>query len=145
MRALVQRVHSAAVTADGTPCGQIGPGLLVYVGIGHDADAARAEALAAKVAKLRIFEDEQGRLNRSVLQCGRAVLAIPNFTLLADAAKGNRPTFAAAAPGEVAEPVYEAFCEALAAAGCEVARGVFGASMAIVSEAAGPVNVIVDL
>ena len=145
MRALVQRVLSAEVRADGEVCGRVGPGLLVYIGVRPDSDAARAAALAAKVARLRIFEDDQGRLNRSVLDVGGAVMVVPNFTLLADATKGNRPELSGAAPADLAGPVYEAFCDSLAAQGCDVVRGVFGAYMKITSEAYGPVNLIVDL
>lgn len=144
MKALLQRVSQAQVEVAGQVVGRIGRGLLVYVGVAPLDDAASAEKLAHKVAHLRIFEDDQGKLNRSVLEVGGQVLAISNFTLLADTRKGRRPSFDTAAGGPAAEPLYEAFVAALANAGCTVARGVFGADMAITSTAAGPINVLVD-
>ena len=144
MRALVQRVDWAEVQEGGQVVGKIGPGLLVYVGVGSSDTPAQAAWLARKVADLRIFEDEQGKLNLSVRDARGSVLAVSNFTLLADARKGRRPSFVAAAPAEQALPVHQAFLEALRQAGLPLASGVFGGSMQIRSQAAGPVNVIID-
>ena len=144
MRALVQRVAEAAVEVDGRTVGRIGEGLLVYVGVAVGDTARQAEWLAEKVAHLRIFRDEQEKLNRSVLDVGGEVLAVSNFTLLADARKGRRPAFVAAAGYEQARPVDEAFVAALRALGVSVATGSFGAKMAVVSEGDGPVNIIID-
>ncbi len=144
MRAVVQRVAWAEVEVDGRVVGRIGKGLLVYVGVGVDDGPAEADWLAGKLAGLRIFTDREGKLNLSVKEVGGAVLAISNFTLLADARKGRRPTFAAAAAAEQAEPVHEAFLAALRRQGVDVQTGVFGAKMAIRSQADGPVNIIVD-
>ena len=144
MRAVVQRVAWAEVEVDGRVVGRIGKGLLVYVGVGVDDGPAEADWLASKLAGLRIFTDREGKLNLSVKEVGGAVLAISNFTLLADARKGRRPTFAAAAAAEQAEPVHEAFLAALRRQGVDVQTGVFGAKMAIRSQADGPVNIIVD-
>jgi D-tyrosyl-tRNA(Tyr) deacylase len=142
LRAVIQRVAEAAVTVDGTTVGAIGPGLLVLLGIGHDDDAAAVTALAGKVAKLRIFADEAGHMNRSVLDTGGAVLAVSQFTLLGDTRKGNRPSFIAAAPPEVAEPLYERFMAALRELGIEVATGRFGASMRVSLVNDGPVTIV---
>jgi D-tyrosyl-tRNA(Tyr) deacylase len=142
LRAVIQRVAEAAVTVDGTTVGAIGPGLLVLLGIGHDDDAAAVTALAGKVAKLRVFADEAGHMNRSVLDTGGAVLAVSQFTLLGDTRKGNRPSFIAAAPPEVAEPLYERFMAALRELGIEVATGRFGASMRVSLVNDGPVTIV---
>ncbi len=142
MRAVVQRVSEASVTVASETVGAIGPGLLVLVGVGHDDDAAGAVVLAGKVARLRIFADDAGHMNRSVLETGGAVLAVSQFTLLADTRKGNRPSFMAAAPPEVAEPLYETFVEALRALGLEVAKGRFGASMQVSLVNDGPVTIV---
>ncbi|MFB3891141.1 MAG: D-aminoacyl-tRNA deacylase [Phycisphaerae bacterium] len=144
MRALVQRVESAEVRVDGQVTGRIGPGLLVYLGVAAGDDSACAARLAEKVAFLRIFDDAQGKLNLSVRDAGGAVLAVSNFALLADARKGRRPAFAAAAPPEIAQPLYDDFVAELRKLGCTVACGVFRASMAVLSTAVGPVNVIID-
>lgn len=145
MKALVQRVSQASVSVDGQLAGSIGMGLLVYLGIAAGDDPAKARKLAAKVAALRIFRDDQDKMNLSVRDVGSQVLAVSNFTLLADTSQGRRPSFVAAAPGPDAQPIYEAFVEALAAEGCKVATGVFGADMTIDSQAIGPVNVLVDM
>ena len=145
MRVVVQRVARAAVHVDGAAVGAIGPGLLVLLGVARGDGPGQAEKLAAKVAKLRIFEDGEGRFDRSVLDAGGAVLAVSQFTLHADTAKGNRPSFSAAAPGPEAEPLYEAFCTALAAEGVKVERGVFGARMAVELVNDGPVTIILDV
>lgn len=145
MRALLQRVHRAEVEAAGEVTGRIGPGLLVYVGVAASDGPDEARRLAEKVARLRIFEDDRGKLNHSVQDVAGAVLAISNFTLLADARKGRRPSFAAAAAAPRAEPLHEAFVGALRGEGCCVECGVFGAEMTIRSDADGPVNVIVEM
>ena len=107
-------------------------------------DAAAASRLAEKVARLRIFEDEQGRFDRSLLDAGGEVLVVSQFTLIADTAKGNRPSFGDAAPPEEAEPLYEAFCGALRDLGVPVATGVFGARMAVELENEGPVTIVLE-
>ncbi len=142
MRAVVQRVSEARVTVAGETVGAIGPGLLVLLGVGHDDDEAAIAGLAGKIARLRIFEDEAGHMNRSVLDTGGAVLAVSQFTLLADTRKGNRPSFMAAAPPERAEPLYEAFTVALRQLGLEVATGRFGQSMEVSLVNSGPVTIV---
>ena len=144
MRAVVQRVVRAAVRVDGATVGEIGEGLLVLLGVARGDRPVEARRIAVKVAKLRIFEDDDGRFARSVLDSGGAVLAVSQFTLLADTAKGRRPSFSDAAPGPEAEPVYEAFCAALAEAGLRVERGVFGARMEVELVNAGPVTIVLD-
>ena len=145
MRAVVQRVSRASVSVDGTRVGAIGPGLLVLLGVANGDTEEAAVALAGKIARLRIFPDEAGRLDRSVLETGAAVLAVSQFTLLADTAKGNRPSFTAAAPPEEAEPMYERFCAALAAAGVPVERGLFGARMEVELVNDGPVTLVLEV
>jgi D-tyrosyl-tRNA(Tyr) deacylase len=147
VRALLQRVTSAAVRVGDETVGEIPPGrgLLVYVGIAVDDDVTNARKLAEKVANLRIFEDDAGRLNRSVLDVGGGVLVVPNFTLQADTRKGRRPAFVNAARPDVAKPLLEEFLAALAEQGCPPQQGRFGAEMHIPSQALGPVNVIVDI
>ena len=144
MRALVQRVAWAEVEVDGRIVGRIERGLLVYAAVGLDDTGEDAEWLAEKIANLRVFEDDQGKLNVSVRDARGGVLAVSNFTLLADARKGRRPAFVAAADFEQARPIDQAFCEALRRQGVSVQTGVFGAKMAVRSQAAGPVNVIID-
>lgn len=144
MRVVVQRVASASVTVDGEAVARIGAGLLVLLGVAAGDDAAAAGALAGKVARLRVFENDEGRFDRSVLDTGGAVLVVSQFTLHADTSKGNRPSFAAAAaPGE-AEPLYERFCAALRELGVRVETGVFGARMAVELVNDGPVTIILD-
>ena len=145
MRALVQRVDWAEVRVAGQTTGQIDRGLLVYVGVATRDTAADAARLAEKVAQLRIFEDEDGKLNLSCRDARGGVLAISNFTILADTRKGRRPAFIAAAQPELAERLYDIFSAALAEQGVQVARGVFRATMQIRSAAAGPVNVLIDV
>jgi D-tyrosyl-tRNA(Tyr) deacylase len=143
MRGMIQRVARAEVRADGKPVGQIGKGLLVY--IGPDDDEAHARKLAEKVSHLRIFEDDQDKLNLSVRDIAGGVLAVPNFTLMADARKGRRPAFVGAARPEQARPLFQAFVAALEGGGFAVAAGVFGAHMVIRSDADGPVNILLDV
>jgi len=145
MRAVLQRVRWAEVEADGNVVGKIDHGLLVYVAAGPGDGAAQAEQMAEKIAGLRVFPDKQDKLNLSVRDVRGGVLAVPNFTLLADARKGRRPAFGAAAPATVAEPVFDAFVLTLGKMGVAVAAGIFGASMLIRSSADGPVNIVLDI
>jgi len=142
VKAVVQRVSKARVTARGEPVGEIGPGLCVLLGVARGDGAAEAQQLAGKVARLRIFEDDEGRFDRSLLDVGGEALVVSQFTLLADTAKGNRPSFGEAAPPEEAEPLYESFCEALRAQGVPVETGVFGARMAVELVNDGPVTIV---
>ncbi len=144
MRAVVQRVTAARVTVDGAPRAEIGAGLVVLLGIARDDRSPEAERLARRVALLRVFEDAQGKFARSLLDVGGRALVVSQFTLIADTRKGNRPSFAAAAPPELAEPLYERFCAALAAHGLEVATGVFGARMAVELVNDGPVTIVLE-
>jgi D-aminoacyl-tRNA deacylase len=144
VRAVVSRVAWARVVADGELIGEIGPGLLVLVGVTHDDTEADAGWLAAKLAALRVFGDEQGKMNRSVTEVGGAALVVSQFTLYGDARKGRRPSYVAAAPPEVAAPLVEAVAKALAGAGVPVASGRFGASMRVESAADGPVTILLD-
>ncbi|MEJ7787557.1 MAG: D-aminoacyl-tRNA deacylase [Solirubrobacteraceae bacterium] len=137
MRALVQRVSRAEVRVGGEVVGRIGPGLLVLLGITHDDDAARADRLADKVRALRVFPDDEGRMNEPLGD--REVLCVSQFTLYGDARKGNRPSYVAAAPGAVAEPLYERFRERLGGAG-----GIFGADMAVELVNDGPVTLLLE-
>ncbi len=137
MRALVQRVTRASVAVDGRTVAAIGPGLLVLLGVTHGDDATGAERLAEKVRRLRIFDDADGRMNLAL--GGREVLCVSQFTLWADTRRGNRPSYAAAAPAAVAEPLYERFCEVLGAR-----RGVFGARMAVELVGDGPVTLMLE-
>ena len=137
---MVQRVSSARVT----PGGEIGPGLCVLLGVAEGDSAVDVERLAGKVARLRIFENDEGKFDRSLLDVGGAALVVSQFTLIADTEKGNRPSFAHAARPEQAEPLYERFCDALAALGVEVARGVFGARMAVELVNDGPVTIVLE-
>ena len=144
MRAVVQRVNSAAVRVDGAVAGEIGAGLVVLLGVAAGDADADADRLAGKVARLRIFADDEGRFDRSVLDLGGAVLVVSQFTLLADPAKGNRPSFTAAAPPEEAERLYERFCAELRALGLGVEQGVFGAMMEVELVNDGPVTIGLD-
>jgi D-aminoacyl-tRNA deacylase len=137
---VAQRVSRARAT----PGSEIGAGLCVLVGIARGGTAADAQRLAGKVARLRIFEGDDGRFDRSLLDTGGAALVVSQFTLVAGTAKGNRPTFSDAAPPEEAEPVYEAFCAALRELGVEVATGVFGARMQVELVNEGPVTIVLD-
>ncbi|MEA2170274.1 MAG: D-aminoacyl-tRNA deacylase [Solirubrobacteraceae bacterium] len=138
MRALVQRVSRASVTVDGDEVAAIGPGLLVLLGVTHDDTPEIADRLADKVAKLRIFEDADGKMNEPLGD--REVLCVSQFTLYGDARKGNRPAFVAAARPEIAEPLYERFRTRLNAQG-----GVFGAHMEVTSVGDGPVTITVEM
>ena len=142
MKAVVQRVTEARVRVHGEPVGEIGGGLCILLGVARADGDAEAQRLAEKVARLRIFEDDEGRFDRSLLDVGGEALVVSQFTLLADTAKGNRPSFGEAAPPELAEPLYEAFCEALLALGVRVATGAFGERMAVGLVNDGPVTIV---
>ena len=144
MRAVVQRVAEARVLVGSEVVGEIGPGLCVLLGVAREDDEAAAERLAAKVARLRIFENENGKFDRSVLNTGSSALVVSNFTLLGDTAKGNRPSFTDAAPPEEAERLYEAFCSALRELGATVETGSFGARMRVELANDGPVTIALD-
>jgi D-tyrosyl-tRNA(Tyr) deacylase len=140
VRAVVQRVARAS----STPGGSIGPGLVVLLGIADGDDAAVAVRLAEKVARLRIFQNDAGKFDRSLLDTRGAALVVSQFTLIADTKKGNRPSFAGAAPPEEAEPLYERFCAELEALGVRVEKGIFGAKMAVELVNDGPVTIVLE-
>ena len=124
--------------------GEIGPGLCILLGVAREDDEAVAERLAGRVARLRIFENDQGKFDRSVLDAGGAVLVVSQFTLIADTAKGNRPSFSEAAPLELAEPLYKTFCAGLRELGVPTETGVFGARMRVELTNDGPVTILLD-
>ncbi len=142
MRAVVSRVSSASVTVDGAVVGGIGPGLLALVGAGRDDDTGRARSLARKVHELRVFPTDAGA--RSAGDLGLPVLVVSQFTLYADTRKGRRPSWSAAAPGPVAEPLVDAFAAMLRSLGLEVASGRFGADMAVSLVNDGPVTLLLE-
>jgi D-tyrosyl-tRNA(Tyr) deacylase len=145
MRSVVQRVTRASVTVGGEVVGEIGPGLLALVGVTHDDGEAEAGKLAAKLANLRILDDDEGVMNRSVLDLGAAVLVVSQFTLYGDTVKGRRPSWLAAARPEHAEPLVEAVVAELRALGVEVATGRFRTDMAVELVNDGPVTVLLDV
>jgi D-tyrosyl-tRNA(Tyr) deacylase len=144
VRAVVQRVSGARVLVEGEIVGEVGSGLCVLLGVAADDDEAAVERLAGKVARLRIFENEEGKFDRSVVDVHGGALVISQFTLIANTAKGNRPSFTGAAPPEQAERLYEGFCEALQGHGIDVARGRFGARMTVEIANDGPVTIVLD-
>jgi len=144
MRAVCQRVSQARVRVAGEIVAEIGSGLCVLLGVGRGDAGGEAARLAGKVARLRVFPDAAGRFDRSLLDPAGAALVVSQFTLLAETAKGNRPSFGAAAPPEEAEPVYERFCEELEALGLPVGRGVFGARMELELVNDGPVTIVLE-
>lgn len=144
MRAVVQRVTSAEVRVAGELVGSIGPGMLVLLGVNEADTPAIATKLAAKIAALRIFEDAEGKMNLSLDAIGGAALCVSQFTLYADVRRGNRPSFAQAANGETAQPLYELFCAEIERAGIRCERGTFGAEMQVLLENDGPVTIIID-
>jgi D-tyrosyl-tRNA(Tyr) deacylase len=145
VKTVVQRVSHASVRVGEEVAGEIGAGLCVLLGVARGDGPADALRLAGKVARLRIFEDDEGRFDRSLLDTGGEALVVSQFTLLADTAKGNRPSFTEAAAPEEAEPLYDAFCDELRQLGVRVATGVFGARMAVELVNDGPVTIAFDL
>jgi D-tyrosyl-tRNA(Tyr) deacylase len=144
MRALLQRVSRASVRVDGQVVGEIGNGLAILLGVGPADDEAAGAALARRIAELRIFEDEDGRTNRSLVDVGGDALVVSQFTLFADTSRGRRPGFTGAAPPALAERLYQQFCEELARIGPRVARGVFGAEMDVELVNRGPFTIWLD-
>jgi D-tyrosyl-tRNA(Tyr) deacylase len=144
MRAVVQRVRNARVQVGDRVVGEIGPGLLVLVGVAAEDGPADVQYVAAKVRELRIFGDDAGRMNRSVEECGGAVLVVSQFTLVGDVRRGRRPSFDAAAPPAVAEALYEDLVRQLRAGGLTVATGEFQAQMAVELVNDGPVTILLD-
>ena len=144
MRAVVQRVRHAAVVVDGGVVGRIGPGLLVFVGVASDDGPADVQYIASKIRDLRLFADENGRMNRSIVETSGAVLVVSQFTLLADCRKGRRPSFDDAAPPSLAQALYEGVVQALRDAGLAVATGVFQAHMDVELLNDGPVTLLLD-
>jgi len=144
MRAVVQRVSQASVAVEGQTVGAIGRGVVVLVGITHGDTPEQAEWLAHKVAGLRIYEDRAGKMNASLVDVGGAALVVSQFTLYADARKGRRPDFIAAAPPQLAEPLVAHFAQALRDCGVPVATGVFGATMQVEIHNDGPVTILLE-
>jgi D-aminoacyl-tRNA deacylase len=144
VKAVVQRVSSVRVVVDAEVVGEIGRGLCVLLGIAAHDDEAGAAALAGKVARLRIFQNDQGKFDLSLLDAGGAALVVSQFTLIADTRKGNRPSFTDAAGPEHAEPLYERFCAELRALGVEVSTGVFGKRMTVELANDGPVTIVLE-
>jgi D-aminoacyl-tRNA deacylase len=144
MRAVVQRVSRAKVTVSGSTTGEIGLGLLVLLGVGHDDTDADATYLAEKISGLRIFEDPDGKMNLCVIEVGGSVLAVSQFTLYGDVRKGKRPSFDAAAPPEPARRLYEFFVERIRAAGLRCETGRFQQMMQVESINEGPVTILLD-
>ena len=145
MRAVCQRVTEARVTVECAEIARIGEGLAVLLGVARGDTAAEASRLAGKIARLRIFEDANGKFDRSLLDRGGSVLVVSQFTLIGDTRRGNRPSFTDAAPPEEAEPLYEHLCQALRELGLQVETGVFGARMAVGLVNEGPVTIILDV
>jgi D-tyrosyl-tRNA(Tyr) deacylase len=144
VRAVVQRVLRARVVVRGETVGAIGPGLCVLLGVALDDTGENAERLAAKIARLRIFENDAGKFDLSLLDVGGEALVVSQFTLIAHTSKGNRPSFSDAAPPEQAEPLYEAFCRALSELGLRVETGVFGTRMQLELVNDGPVTLVLS-
>ena len=145
MRAVVQRVASATVETAGEVVGSIGPGLCVFVGVGHDDDEAASDRLADKLWHLRVFEDGDGRMNRAASELDRELLVVSQFTLCADTSRGRRPSFTTAADPDKAERLYERVVAALVRRGARVATGRFGAEMAVSLTNDGPVTLVLDV
>lgn len=144
MRAVVQRVSSAEVTVDGETVGRIGPGLLVYAAAAPDDAEADVEYIAEKVAGLRVFLDDAGKMNRSITEAGGAVLLVSAFTVLADARRGRRPSFTSSAPGEVAAPWIDRLADGIRGRGVDVETGRFAAHMLVSAVNDGPICVLLD-
>jgi D-aminoacyl-tRNA deacylase len=144
MRAVLQRVSRARVTVAGKGTGEIGGGLMILLGVGREDSAAVAASMAEKCANLRIFEDDQGKMNRSLLDVRGSALVVSQFTLYGDARGQRRPSFIAAAPPELAKALYEEFCAALRKLGVTVATGIFQAMMSVELVNEGPVTILLD-
>jgi D-tyrosyl-tRNA(Tyr) deacylase len=144
VRAVLQRASSGRVTIDGVTVGEIGRGLVALLGVAVGDTAREADWMAGKISQLRIFEDEAGKMNRSVLDVGGSVLLVSQFTLLADCAKGRRPSFVAAAPPEIGRALYQRVAEGLRGQGLPVETGSFGARMMVSIVNEGPVTIVVD-
>ncbi len=144
MRAVIQRVKSASVSVEGETTGQIAKGFCILLGIHREDTPEDLEWMISKITQLRVFEDEEGKMNLSLLETGGAALVVSQFTLYADCRKGRRPGFVDAARPEQAIPLYEAFCQRLRIEGIPVATGIFGAKMAVSLVNDGPVTVIID-
>src|ERR1700739_4090995 len=144
MRAVVQRVSRAKVTVEGRVTGEIGPGLMILLGVGKEDTSQVASAMAEKVANLRIFEDDQGKMNRSLLEVKGSALVVSQFTLYGDARGQRRPSFITAAPPELAKKLYEELCEGVGKLGVTVATGIFQAMMSVELVNEGPVTILVD-
>lgn len=144
MKAVIQRVRKTTLSVDGKIISEISSGLAVYLGVTHGDTPAQAAAMAKKIVQLRIFEDDAGKMNRSVREAGGEVLLISQFTLYGDCSRGNRPSFIAAARPEQAEPLYEEVARAIAAQGVAVRTGVFGADMKIEQCNDGPVTIVYE-
>ena len=144
MRAVLQRVTRARVVVDGQTTGEIGSGLVVLLAVGRDDDAATAAAMAEKIVNLRIFNDDQGKMNRSLLDARGALLAVSQFTLYGDTRGGRRPSFIQAAPPELGKALYEEFVRTVAALGVATATGVFQTHMSVELTNDGPVTILVD-
>jgi D-tyrosyl-tRNA(Tyr) deacylase len=144
MRAVVQRVSSARVTVDGVVVGEIGAGVCVLLGVASGDTEVTAERLAGRIARLRVFENEDGRFDRSLLDAEGAALVVSQFTLIADTSKGNRPSFSGAARPERAEPLYKAFCDALRTCGVPTEQGAFGERMRVEITNDGPVTIVLE-
>ncbi len=145
MRAVVQRVKETSLKVDGELISQIPFGLIVYFGVKKGDTYEQADYLSGKIARLRIFEDEQGKMNKSVLDVGGEILSVSQFTLYGDVSHGNRPSFIDAEVPSIAEPIYDYFCEKLSTYGIAVKKGVFGADMKISQLSDGPVTIIYDI
>ena len=144
MRVVVQRVSHARVIVDGTITGEIADGLLVLLGVGREDTSAVATGMAEKISNLRIFEDDQGKMNRSLVDAKGGALVVSQFTLYGDVRGQRRPSFVAAAPPEQAKKLYEEFSEALRTLGINVATGIFGAMMSVELANEGPVTILLD-
>lgn len=144
MRAVVQRVARGRVTVAGQTVGEVGPGFVVLLGVGRDDDAAAAAYLAEKVANLRVFDDDQGKMNRSLLETGGGALVISQFTLYGDVRRGRRPSYIQAAPPEAANALYQQFCAGLRRLGVPVATGQFQTHMQVDLTNDGPVTILLD-
>ena len=145
MRALIQRVSSASVVVDGEVVGEIGEGLVVLLGVGEEDGSEEARKLADKLSRLRVFDGDDGRMDRSLLDLGAGALCISQFTLYGDTRRGLRPSFTAAADPERAERIYEEFCREFEARGVHVERGRFGARMSVALVNEGPVTLMLDI